>query len=229
VLSGIRRKIGVAVTRKAPATAQSLSRMLAPRRSRISKSLISESSSADQPAPDFRALRDRALLLLGFAAALRRSELVALDVADLEFVERGVIVHVRVSKTDQEGAGAQIAIPNGKKLKPVAALRAWLDAAAIAEGPVFRPIGKGGRRILATRLSGNAVATIIKHYAAAAGFDAAIYSGHSMRAGFVTSALDRGADFFAVMNVTRHRDVDTLRGYDRRTRLFKNHAGKDFL
>jgi site-specific recombinase XerD len=227
VLSGIRRKIGVAVTRKAPATAQSLSRMLAPRRSRIPKSLISESSSADQPAPDLRALRDRALLLLGFAAALRRSELVALDVADLEFVERGVIVHVRVSKTDQEGAGAQIAIPNGKKLKPVAALKEWLEAAAIAEGPVFRSIDKGNR--IGGRLTDRSVATIVKHYAAAAGFDDAIYSGHSMRAGFVTSALERGADFFSVMRVTRHRDVDTLRAYDRRAGLFKDHAGKDFL
>jgi len=218
VLSGIRRKIGVAVTRKAPATAQTLSAML---------SKHSAQFNEDVNAKNLRPLRDRALMLLGFAAALRRSELVALDVTDLEFTDRGVIVAIRASKTDQDGEGAFVAVPNGRKLKPVAALRAWLEAAVIAEGPVFRSIDKGGR--IGSRLTDRSVATIVKHYAAAAGFDDAIYSGHSMRAGFVTSALERGADFFSVMRVTRHRDVDTLRAYDRRAGLFKDHAGKDFL
>lgn len=221
VLAGIRRKIGIAVARKAPVTAQALQKMIrVPAR---------PSGQPQTAVSDLRPLRDRALLLLGFAAALRRSELVALDVADLEFLERGVIVHVRTSKTDQDGAGAEIAVPNGTKLKPVAALCAWLEAAAITEGPVFRPIGKGGRRIVPTRLSSHAVATIIKRHAAAAGFDGAIYSGHSMRAGLVTTALEHGAHPIDVARITRHRDLETLRGYDRRARLFKDHAAKDFL
>jgi site-specific recombinase XerD len=218
VLSGIRRRIGVAVTRKAPATARALQKMTGARRQK------------EAAACDLRTLRDRALLLLGFAAALRRSELVALDVADLEFLDRGLIVHIRKSKTDQDGAGAEIAVPNGTKLKPVAAVREWLAAAAIADGPVFRPIGKGKRgSVKPTRLTDKSVAEIVKRYAAAAGFDAATFSGHSMRAGFITSALENGADFFKVMDVSRHRDVDVMRAYDRRTKRFKDHAGKDFL
>lgn len=218
VVAGIRRTLGIAVERKAPATAATLAQMM-----------TGDRRQREAAAPDLRALRDRALLLLGFAAALRRSELVALDVADLEFERRGLIVHIRSSKTDQEGAGAVIGVPNGKKLKPVAAVRDWLSAAAIADGPVFRPIGKGARCATPARLTDRSVASIVKHYAAAAGFDPAIYSGHSMRAGFVTTALERGADFFSVMNVTRHRDVDTLRAYDRRAKLFKDHAGAEFL
>jgi site-specific recombinase XerD len=217
VLSGIRRRIGVAVERKAPATARALQKMTGNRRQK------------EAAAGDLRILRDRALLLLGFAAALRRSELVALDVDDLEFVDSGMIVHIGRSKTDQDGAGAEIAVPNGSKLKPVAAVRAWLEAAAIVDGPVFRPIGKGGRRIAATRLTDHSVATIVKKYAAAAGLDAATFSGHSMRAGFITTALENGADFFKVMDVSRHRDVEVMRGYDRRAKRFKDHAGKDFL
>jgi site-specific recombinase XerD len=220
VLSGIRRRIGVAVERKAPATARTLQEMTGVRR------------QTEAAAPDLRTLRDRASLLLGFAAALRRSELVGLDVKDLEFVDRGLIVHIRRSKTDQDAAGAEIAVPNGTKLKPVTAVREWLAAAAIASGPIFRPIGKGNQNrqsVKPTRLTDKSVADIIKRYAAAAGFDAATFSGHSMRAGFITSALENGADFFKVMDVSRHRDVDVMRGYDRRAKRFKDHAGKDFL
>ena len=217
VLAGIRRRIGVAVERKAPATARTLQKMTGARRQR------------EAAACDLRTLRDRALLLLGFAAALRRSEVVALDVADLEFVERGVIVHVRRSKTDQDAAGAEIAVPNGTKLKPVSAVREWLAAAAITSGPVFRAIGKSGQRIASRRLTDRSVADIVKRYAAAAGLDPKTYSGHSMRAGFITTALDHGIDFFKIMDVSRHADVDVMRAYDRRAKRFKNHAGKDFL
>ena len=210
VLRGIRNTIGVAVVRKAPAVAKTIAAMLR----KLPDTIIGK--------------RDRALLLIGFAAARRRSELVALDVADLEFVDAGVIVHVRRSKTDQEGRGEIVAVPHGKRLQPVAALREWLAAAGITSGPVFRPIGKGGR-VLSSRLSGRSVADIIKRHAAAAKLDPAIFSGHSLRAGFVTQALADGADPFAVMNITLHRDISTLRDYDRRAKAFKNHAGGKFL
>lgn len=221
VLSGIRRRVGVAVERKAPATARTLHKMTRVRQA--------SDTAPEAAALDLRTLRDRALLLLGFAAALRRSELVALDVEDLEFLERGMVVHVRRSKTDQDAAGAEIAVPNGAKLKPVAAVRAWLAAAAITSGPVFRPIGKGGKRVASARLTDRSVADIVKRYARAAGLDAATFSGHSMRAGFITSALEHGADIFKTMDVSRHRDVEVMRGYDRRAKRFKDHAGKDFL
>ena len=211
LLRGIRRRIGVSVERKAPATARAIALML----KRID-------------ADPIIGVRDRAMLLLGFSAALRRSELVALKHNDLEQVPEGLVVHIRRSKTDQEGAGHQVAVPRGSKLRPVEAVEAWLAAAHITDGYVFRPIAKGGR-IGAGPLTGESVAQIVKARAKAAKLDPALFSGHSLRAGFVTSALEACADLFRVMDVTRHRSVDTLRAYDRRAKQFKDHAGKGFL
>jgi site-specific recombinase XerD len=210
VLRGIRRHIGSAVERKAPATADAIKAML----KRIPKTL--------------RGKRDRALLLIGFAAALRRSELVDLKVNSLERLPEGIIVHIAKSKTDQEGEGQSVAIPRGSKLKPVEALEEWLTAAAIVDGPVFRSIGKGGR-ISAEKLTGTSVALIVKRHCGPAGLDPGIFSGHSLRAGFVTSALEDGADLLKVMDVTRHRTVQTLKAYDRRAQVFRKHAGAGFL
>jgi integrase len=200
----------VAPVQKAPATARAITAML----EQLLDTLIGR--------------RDRAILLIGFAAALRRSELSELQLDDLELHPDGLILHIRRSKTDQEGAGAEIPVPRGGKLRPVEALEAWLGAGQITEGPVFRSIGKGGR-VSRNRLSGNAIAEIVKRYTRAAGLDPALFSGHSLRAGFVTSALEHGADIFAVMNVTRHERVETLKGYDRRAKSFRNHAGEGFL
>ncbi len=252
---GIRRRIGTAPTQKAPATALTVGAMLGgPRRN-------AEFSRAE--------LRDRAILLIGFAAALRRSELVDLKVNDVELGPDGALITIRRSKTDQEGQGAVIAVPRGEILRPVEALEAWLDvlyreanatvpslagmqgirgviapetfdagagptpntsprAGGIAKGPIFRPIGKGGR-IGAGALSDRSVADIVKRYAAAAGLDPKLFAGHSLRAGFVTSALAHGADVLKIMDVTRHQRIETLRLYDRRAKAFRDHAGKDFL
>jgi integrase len=211
VLAGIRRISGTAPTRKAPATAEALGAML--------DCIEGES---------VKGKRDRALLLLGFAGALRRSELVALDVADLEETAEGFIVRITRSKTDQEGAGDFVSIPLGSKLLPVKAVKDWLAASGITEGPLFRPIRKGGMAE-AERLSDRAVANIIKERAEAVGLDASAFSGHSLRSGFVTSALGAGADVLRVMDQTRHRQVNTLKGYDRRAKAFKQHAGDAFL
>src|SRR5215216_6112855 len=154
VLRGIRRRTGVAVERKAPATARAITGMLR----RIPDSTLSGK-------------RDRALLLIGFAAALRRSELVALNLADLERTSDGILLHVRRSKTDQEGSGHVVAVPRGSKLKPVEALEDWLAAAAIADGPVFLRVRQGGA--LGGRLTDRSVALIVKKWAAAAKLDAA--------------------------------------------------------
>jgi site-specific recombinase XerD len=210
VLRGIRRSIGVAPNAKAAATAEIVAKMV-------------------RKIPDTLAgKRDRALIGIGFAAALRRSELVALDVGSIERVEAGMIIRLGKTKTDQEGRGAEIAVPSGAKLKVIEALDAWLCAADLREGALFRRIGKGGR-LLPGRLTGQSAASIVKKWAKAAKLDARLFSGHSLRAGFVTSALAKGADLFKVMDVTRHREVASLRKYDRRAKAFKDHAGKGFL
>jgi site-specific recombinase XerD len=209
-LRGIRRTFGGAKVRKSPAIAAKVQAMVA-------------------LAPDrLTGLRDRALLLLGFAGALRRSELVALDVADIEETETGLLVTIRHSKTDQEGEGVTIAIARGVVACPARALREWLAAAGIEAGPIFRPINKVGT-VAAERLSCRSVANIVKAYAGRAGFDAGTFSGHSLRSGFLTSAAAKGASIFKMMDVSRHKSVDTLRGYVRDAELFKDHAGAGLL
>jgi site-specific recombinase XerD len=209
-MRGIRRTFGGARNKKAPAVAAKMLGMVA-------------------TAPDSLAgLRDRALLLLGFAGAFRRSELVALDAADIEETETGLLVTIRGSKTDQERQGVTIAIARGDIACPVRALRAWLDAAGIEAGALFRPIDKGGT-VRASRLTDRSVANIVKAYAERAGFDASMFSGHSLRAGFLTSAAGKGASIFKMMDVSRHKSVDTLRGYVRDAELFKDHAGAGLL
>jgi len=209
-MRGIRRTYGSARIRKAPAVAGKMLGMVA-------------------AAPDKLAgLRDRALLLVGFGGALPRSELVALDVADIEETETGLLVTIRGSKTDQERTGATIAIARGDVACPAKALREWLDAAGIENGPIFRPIDKGGT-VRASRLTCRSVANIVKAYAKRAGFDAGTFSGHSLRAGFLTSAAGKGASIFKMMDVSRHKSVDTLRGYVRDAELFKDHAGAGLL
>lgn len=210
-LKGIRNRIGTAAEGKAPATAEVITRMLA----HVPGTLAGK--------------RDRALLSLGFAAALRRSELVALDVADLVDDREGLRLRIRRSKTDQEGAGQEIAVPHGRHLRPVEAVRDWLDSAGISEGPVFRPVSRAGRVRGVERLTDRSVAEMVKRYATAAGLDAREFSGHSLRAGFVTTAAERGAEMTRIMETTRHRDVRTVTGYVRRANLFRGHAGSGFL
>jgi integrase len=132
--------------------------------------------------------RDRALLALGFAGAFRRSEFCALDVADLTEVPDGLRVLIRHSKTDQEGQGAEIAIPRGYRLRPVEAVQSWLAAAGINTGPVFRSVGRGGR-VSCDALEADSAARIVKRYAQRrVGLDPAAYAAHSLRSGFLTSA-----------------------------------------
>jgi integrase len=159
---------------------------------------------------------------------MRRSELVALTVADLEEVEEGLRVHVRRSKTDQEGAGQVVPVLNGSRFKVAEAVRAWLEAAQISKGPVFRPLRKGGG-VLPVALSTKSVAEIVKGCAELAGLDPALFAGHSLRAGFLTSAAVAGASVFKMMEVSRHRSLETVRGYVRDAELFRDHAGAAFL
>jgi site-specific recombinase XerD len=209
-LLGIRRTVGTAKMRKAPAVAAKVLAMVA---------LAPEGLAG---------FRDRAILLLGFAGAFRRSELVALDLADIAETETGLLVTIRRSKTDQEGEGVTIAIARGDVACPARALREWLDAAGIEAGPIFHAINKAGW-VAAERLTDRSVANIVKAYAERAGFDASTFSGHSLRSGFLTSAAAKGASIFKMMDVSRHKSVETLRGYVRDAELFKGHAGAGLL
>ena len=131
-------------------------------------------------------VRDRALLLIGFAGGFRRSELVGLDVADIEHVRQGIVINLRRSKTDQDGQGRKIGIPFGRTRHcPVAALDAWIARSGITEGAVFRLVDRHGR-IRMGRLSGEAVALVVRERLESAGIDPAGYSGHSLRAGLAT-------------------------------------------
>jgi integrase len=176
---------------------------------------------------NLKALRDRALLLLGFAGAFRRSELVALDCEDIEECETGLRITIRHSKTDQEGAGRTLAVVRGSIACPVAALQVWREAAGIIAGPLFCSVRKGGR--LGRRLPAAAVADIVKAQATRVGFDPGLFAAHSLRAGFLTSAAKKGASIFKMMDQSGHRSVDTLRGYVRDAEIFKDHAGAGLL
>jgi integrase len=178
---------------------------------------------AKMPGP--RALRDRAMLLVGFAAALRRSELVALDVADIQPVTEGIIITLRRRKTDQAGSGTEIAIPYGQSERtcPVLTLQAWLAAAGITTGPVFVSVSRHGV-VGSTRLSPIDVARAVKAAMSGATYDAAAYSGHSLRSGFITSAARAGVAERDIQNQSGHRSLPVLRGYIRRGSLFINNA-----
>ncbi len=212
VLSGARRSHARPPRRKAAADGAVLAQVLA--------ALTGE---------DLRAVRDRAVLVFGMACCLRRSELVALDVADLERVPEGLRVTVRRSKTDQEGRGAVVAVPEGRQLRPVAALEAWLRAAGVTEGPVFRRLTRDGTRATAEPMSDRAVARVVQTRVAAAGLDAATFGGHSLRAGFVTAAAAAGASAFRMREVSRHKSIQVLADYVRTARAFEDHPGEAFL
>jgi site-specific recombinase XerD len=210
-VKGIRRRVGTAPTRKAAATVDVVAAMLM----HTPQTLTGK--------------RDRALLALGFAGAFRRSELVALDVEDLREDPEGLRVLVRRSKTDQEGAGFEKAIPHGRLVKPVALVGEWLDAAGITSGPVYRPVSRSGTVRGAERLTTQTVAAIVKRYAAAAGLDASSFGAHSLRAGYITTAAERGADLARIMDQSGHRDTRTVVGYIRRANVFKGHLGTGIL
>jgi site-specific recombinase XerD len=206
---GIRRTLGTARSKKAPATAERLLAMAA------------------NTGAGLKGLRDRALLLLGFAGAFRRSEVVALDISDIDQTPDGLKVTIRRSKTDQEGGGQVIAIPFGRIACPVAALKDWTTAAGIQAGAIFRSINRHGR--VGERLTDQSVSDIVKEHAARLRLNPNQFAGHSLRSGFLTSAASRGASIFKMMDVSRHRSVDTLRGYVRDAELFKDHAGAGLL
>jgi site-specific recombinase XerD len=207
VWQGIKRSVGTAQTAKAAATVDYLKLMLA------------------QVPDTLTGLRDRALLLLGFAAALRRTELVALTLEDVQYVPEGLVLTIRGSKTDQERAGQKVAIALGKTPEtcPVYALRAWLLAGGIASGSLFRAVTRWGH-VQPEGMSDQVVALLVKKYAQAAGLDPAVFSGHSLRAGLATSAALAGATERTIMRQTRHKSEAMVRRYIRDGNLFNQNV-----
>ena len=172
---------------------------------------------------DLMGLRDRAILLLGFAGAFRRSEIAGLDLGDLTWVDEGLVVTLRRSKTDQTGEGRKVAIPYGSDplTCPVRATRRWLQErveAGLVGEPVFCSRGSG------ERLSGAAVAGVVKRRADAAGVPSTDLSGHSLRSGFATEAAARGASERSIARQTGHRNLQTLRRYIREGTLWRENA-----
>lgn len=207
-MAGIRRTLGVAQEGKQPILTEQLRAMVAP---------LSEDRLLD--------VRDRALLLVGFAGAFRRSEIVGLDVADISNGSDGLTVLLRRSKTDQEGQGRKVGIPYGSNPAtcPVRAYRAWLDASGVTSGPAFRPVGRGNT-VGAGRLHDRGVAMAVKRRLAAAMIDPASYAGHSLRSGLATSAARAGASERSIMAQTGHKSLPMVRRYIREGSLFLENA-----
>lgn len=176
---------------------------------------------------DLAGLRDRALLLCGFAGAMRRSELVALNFSDLQLTDDGFVIHVRRSKTDQTGKGRKVGIPYGQHAItcPVRALLAWLERSHIDRGAIFRKVNRHGQ-LEGTRLSDRSVAEVVKRACRAAGLKASMFSGHSLRAGLATSAAMAGVEERSIQEQTGHKSLKVLRTYIREGNLFRNNAAK---
>ncbi len=167
----------------------------------------------DQEKKEKNKTRDRALILLGFAGGFRRSELVAIEFEDIEFVEEGLKVFVKRSKTDQSGEGMTKGIPYFTNINycPVVSLKRWIEISNIKTGKIFN-------------MSDKSVALIIKKYTNLAGLDPNKYSGHSLRSGFATSTAELGAEERSIMAMTGHKTSQMVRRYIKEANLFKNNA-----
>ncbi len=179
--------------------------------------IIMDSMQGDSPT----LIRDRALILLGFAGAFRRSELVAINVENLTFTLQGLIVFIPKAKSDQLGQGETVAIPFApdRNICAVKAVKEWIDCMHLVSGPLFRPFKKN-KQLRDMRLTGNAVAVIVKKYVKAAGFDHSQFAGHSLRRGFATSAAQHNVDVLGIMKQTRHKSEKMVHRYIEQGKLF---------
>lgn len=208
VLKGVKNALGTAQEGKAPLLTADIARLVG---------VLDRSTLSGK--------RDATMILLGFAGGFRRSELVDLDVEDLDVTEDGLVVTIWRSKTDQEGHGTTVGIPYGSNPAtcPLRTLKAWLEASGITHGPLFRPIRKGGH-LAGGRITDQVVRLVIQRACEKAGLDPARFSAHSLRSGMVTQALRNGASDHAVMDQTRHRTPQMVRRYRREAELFRDNA-----
>lgn len=212
VWTGIRRRKGTAQKGKAALQQDQLRRIL------------------DGCGEGLIGLRDRALLLTGFTSAMRRSEIVALNIEDLEIHPEGIIFHIRRSKEDQEGEGAEVAVPSGRDpaFCTQRAVQAWIGAAGLTEGPLFRSVNRHGQ-VADTALTGQSVALIVKKRVGDLGMPTDVFSGHSLRAGFLTAAFGKGVPLAQAMNHSRHKSPQVALRYYRRAKPFADNAAAAIL
>jgi len=174
---------------------------------------------------DIKKLRDRSIILIGFSGGFRRNEIVSLDYSDLDFVEEGLKIQIRRSKTDQFGEGLVKALPyfDNSKYCPVVSLKSWINISKINSGALFRRFSKGSK-LSNHRLTDQTVALLIKQYLEIVGIDSKNYSGHSLRSGFATAAAESGAEERNIMAMTGHKSTEMVRRYIKEANLFKNNA-----
>ena len=174
---------------------------------------------------EIKKFRDRSIILIGFAGGFRRNEIVSLDCEDLDFVQEGLKIDIRRSKTDQFGEGFTKALPyfDSSQYCPVLSLKKWIEVSKITSGPVFRRFSKGSK-LSKNRLTDQTVALLIKEYLKLAGIDNKNYSGHSLRSGFATSAAESGVEERSIMAMTGHKSTEMVRRYIKEANLFKNNA-----
>ena len=183
-------------------------------------------NAIDQETKDeIKILRDRSIILIGFAGAFRRKEIVSLDFEDLDFVTEGLKIHLKRSKTDQFGEGSMKGLPffNNELYCPVISTQKWINLSKINSGPLFRRFDKGSK-LSEKRLTDQTVALLIKKYLKLAGIDNKNYSGHSLRSGFATTAAESGVEERSIMAMTGHKSTEMVRRYIKEANLFKNNA-----
>jgi site-specific recombinase XerD len=175
--------------------------------------------------PKIKKLRDKSIILIGFSGGFRRSEITSIDYEDLEFVEEGLKIIVKRSKTDQYGEGHLKGIPyfTNETLCPVRTLKDWIGISKINSGPIFRKFNKGFN-LSNLRLTDQTIALLIKDYLNKAGLDSKSYSGHSLRSGFASVTAEAGADERSIMAMTGHKTTQMVRRYIREANIFKNNA-----
>ncbi len=197
-LMGIKRKLGVKQMSKKPILVDDLKLII--------QAITDEKN-------EFKKVQNKALILIGFAGGFRRSELISIEYDDVDFVNEGVKINIKKSKTDQIGIGMIKAIPYfaNREFCPVISLKEWINYAKIDSGRIFK-------------ISDKSVALIIKKYALIAGLDHKKYAGHSLRSGFATSTAETGADERSIMAMTGHKTTQMVRRYIQEANLFKNNA-----
>ena len=176
-----------------------------------------------QKKSEIKKIRDRSILLIGFSGGFRRNEIVSLDYDDLDFVQEGLKINLRRSKTDQFGEGLVKGLPyfDNSQYCPVISIQKWLEISKISSGALFRRFNKG-LKLSNIRLTDQTVALLIKEYLQLAGLNSKNYSGHSLRSGFATSAAESGAEERSIMAMTGHKSTDMVRRYIKEANLFKN-------
>jgi len=178
-----------------------------------------------QDKEEIKKFRDRSIILIGFSGGFRRNEIVSLDHDDLDFVQEGLKINIKRSKTDQFGEGFIKALPyfDNSQYCPVVSLKKWIEISKISSGSLFRRFTKGSR-LSEKRLTDQTVALLIKEYLKLAGIENKNYSGHSLRSGFATSAAESGVEERSIMAMTGHKSTEMVRRYIKEANLFKNNA-----